>query len=358
MVTDDERSTDVARSTASVSFDFKLESASSYRRKGCSQVHSPTVRCGRHRFCLSVWPCGNAQAKDNSVSVYVEVLQDPLWSKTWSVPDVKIEVTIRNSTDAAKSISKVATHTFKQSKGNNWGWHDFWPRTNMTIDGWLTECGELWFEVSLEGDFLTAQPLKPNMSVSEQMWVQLKLTDMVLRAEGGEEFPCHRSILSTRSKVFERMFETDCMETQDGQVLLSGSSADVVHAMLMHIYTGHLEDGVDLIALLDLAHMHELVSLKQQCAKKLVTRMNEGCVLQTLRALHLHSGVCDQAKACFDAAMEKLKSDRELLREYARLLASSPFQGQLASGIFELVLAGNDSLDRFVLPAVLNVQFG
>eukprot|EP00413_Alexandrium_margalefii_P027188 CAMPEP_0204575616 /NCGR_PEP_ID=MMETSP0661-20131031/41301_1 /ASSEMBLY_ACC=CAM_ASM_000606 /TAXON_ID=109239 /ORGANISM="Alexandrium margalefi, Strain AMGDE01CS-322" /LENGTH=350 /DNA_ID=CAMNT_0051584281 /DNA_START=56 /DNA_END=1108 /DNA_ORIENTATION=+ len=346
---------DGAGSTAVVSLDCKVESAALYRCKD-TWVRGPPVSCGCSRMCLCVFPCGTSHVNEDSVSAFVEMLPDALWREDWSIPDVWLVITAKNSNDEAKSIRKANKHTFTKH-ALDLGWHEFLPRVNMAKDGWLTDCGVLWFEASIRGDFHRAQPLKLDMSCSENMWVHRKFTDVVLQAEGGEEFPCHRSVLAGSSKVFDRMFETDCKETQEGQVLLSGSSGDVVHAMLVHIYIGHLQAGVDLIALLDLAHMHELISLKQQCAKKLVTLMNEGSALQTLRALHLHSASCDEVKASFDAAMERLESDHELLLGYARQLEVSPFHGQLASAVLELVVAGNDSLDRILLPAIRNINF-
>ena len=67
---------------------------------------------------------------------------------------------------------------------------------------------------------------------------------------GEREFKAHKVLLSSRSVVFEKMFEHDLEESKRNRVVIEDMSAGAAEELLYFIYTGKVKD-------LD-EHVHEL----------------------------------------------------------------------------------------------------
>ena len=97
------------------------------------------------------------------------------------------------------------------------------------------------------------------------------LTDMKIKC-GGEEFPCHKLILSARSPVFKAMFQAKMKESETMTVEIKDIEPAVVTEILHFIYTGGIKEeafeqfGEELLAAAD---KYELDSLKDICEDKL-----------------------------------------------------------------------------------------
>ncbi|GBM91669.1 hypothetical protein AVEN_180048-1 [Araneus ventricosus] len=67
------------------------------------------------------------------------------------------------------------------------------------------------------------------------------LSDIELRTST-KTFPAHKNILSSRSPVFRGMFSSDMKEKNSGYVDITDFEDDIVHRMLLYVYTDSLED--------------------------------------------------------------------------------------------------------------------
>jgi len=111
--------------------------------------------------------------------------------------------------------------------------------------------GELLFDVAVWGDGLGEAPEKvPRVSKVPSLgalWMEpRKFTDVIITTDTGTRFECHRSVLSLRSSVFDRMLHTACQETADANIRIPGFDDFVLRAMLEFMYTGKLPSLVEI----------------------------------------------------------------------------------------------------------------
>lgn len=107
---------------------------------------------------------------------------------------------------------------------------------------------------------------------------------------GQREFPVHKAILSSRSKVFQAMFEHKMLENERSRVLIEDIDGEIMHEILRFIYTGktqNIEKIAD--ALLPAADKYCLERLKVQCEETLCTTIDKDNVVDTLILADLHS---------------------------------------------------------------------
>ncbi|XP_035224378.1 speckle-type POZ protein-like B [Stegodyphus dumicola] len=67
------------------------------------------------------------------------------------------------------------------------------------------------------------------------------LSDVTIIA-GSRRFSVHKFILCSQSSVFFRMFETKMTESTNDQVEISDVDPDIIHEMLLFLYTGNVEN--------------------------------------------------------------------------------------------------------------------
>ena len=70
-------------------------------------------------------------------------------------------------------------------------------------------------------------------------------TDMVLCADDGKEFPCHRNVLAVSSPYFKAMFSNDLRESRQGRIVINEISSASLGSIINYAYTGNLEVTVD-----------------------------------------------------------------------------------------------------------------
>ena len=113
------------------------------------------------------------------------------------------------------------------------------------------------------------------------------LNDVTLVAKDGQEFGCHRLILSIRSDVFKAMFEP---EKKTGSVVhIREFDGTTVKNMIRFIYSDDIADfksevNMDLYAI---AHKYQLGRLQRMCLEKLRVEVNVENVLHSWMAASL-----------------------------------------------------------------------
>ena len=92
----------------------------------------------------------------------------------------------------------------------------------------------------------------------------LKYTDFILISDTGKEFPCNKSALAFKSKVFERNFEMkESKEVQEGQMKIPDISDKTLEILVTFMYTQKINDEDVSIDLLVLADLYDIETLRQ-----------------------------------------------------------------------------------------------
>ena len=92
----------------------------------------------------------------------------------------------------------------------------------------------------------------------------LKYTDFILVSDTGKEFPCNKSVLAFKSKVFERNFEMkESKEVQEGRMKIPDISDKTLEILVTFMYTHDINDGDVSIDLLVLADQYDIETLRK-----------------------------------------------------------------------------------------------
>jgi len=111
-----------------------------------------------------------------------------------------------------------------------------------------------------------------------------KFSDVKLVCNG-EEFPCHKVVLSARSDVFKAMLDNEMKEACDNVIELVDSTPEIVGMLIDHIYTGKVPDLSKLKQLapeiLHVAVKYNLSSLVRVCEEVMLTELRVNNAIKT-----------------------------------------------------------------------------
>jgi len=124
------------------------------------------------------------------------------------------------------------------------------------------------------------------------------LSDVTLVCQG-EEFPCHKIILASRSPVFAATFNSDLLKLEDNKVFISNVDVEIFKKTLNFIYKDELPQLVvqDAQALLTFAAIYELKTLVEHCETSVADNLEVETVVDVLLSAHDHSRSYLKAKA-------------------------------------------------------------
>jgi len=109
-----------------------------------------------------------------------------------------------------------------------------------------------------------------------------KFSDCIIVC-GDQKFQCHKTILASRSPVFDAMLSHDMEEKKSGQIVIVDLDVDVVQGMLEFIYSGHVKDfKLRASGLLAAADKYDLKLLKELCVTSLCLNIDCSNVLDML----------------------------------------------------------------------------
>lgn len=136
-------------------------------------------------------------------------------------------------------------------------------------------------------------------------------TDCVIEC-GDHQIKCHRAVLSL-SPVFKAMLESHLREGTEHRITISDADPCVVDSLVHFIYLGRVafkaEEVGPLVSLADKYGMEDLCLL---CANKLVDRIDEETVIDTVKRLRPFADR-DAFRAIFATLRETLAKKEELL---------------------------------------------
>ena len=121
------------------------------------------------------------------------------------------------------------------------------------------------------------------------------LTDVIL-CVGGDEFPCHRNVLSVCSPYFEAMFSGDLRESKEARISFNEILPQTLKEVIDYSYTGHIEITVDNAQdLLAAATLFQYPDIVNACCKFLSGHISPSNCLGIEDFAQLHS--CPELEA-------------------------------------------------------------
>jgi len=172
------------------------------------------------------------------------------------------------------------------------------PSLNLLPNDQLT----ILCEISITGDHVvhtgTSKPsgrvereCKPPSKLALDMstiFESGKFADCTIACQG-REFRCHKNILSARSTVFDAMFTHDMEENRKSKVDIIDLEGDIVHDMILYIYSEKVPDlETKAAGLLSAAEKYDLQELKTMCEVALCENVTTDNCLDLLVLADLH----------------------------------------------------------------------
>ena len=155
------------------------------------------------------------------------------------------------------------------------------------------------------------------------MWEHYIPKDVIISV-GEERFPCHKSVLVSRSLVFKTMFDAEMKESKENHVQIDDTDPACMKEMLSYIYTGKAtpELGNNACGVLALAEKYQLLRLKDVCSEVLSKQLTLESACDILALSDLHGA--DQLKV---TSMEFVARNLKQIRKtegYSRLKGCDP----------------------------------
>ncbi|CAL8108229.1 unnamed protein product [Orchesella dallaii] len=144
--------------------------------------------------------------------------------------------------------------------------------------------------------------------------------DFALQAKNGTFAPCHMSFLTCHSKIFERMFKTDCKEVHEKSCPTS-LTEEAVNALLKFLYYSDLDDATKSpnisLELLKTAHEYDMATLEIVLKRLLLGKSNDWFELDMVLLLFQFALKVEDYKDLKGKAVEVIKSKLGALRASA-----------------------------------------
>jgi len=138
----------------------------------------------------------------------------------------------------------------------------------------------------------------------------------------------HKNILSTRVEVFERMFSSNCTESQTNRVKITDCDLPTFKAFLNYVYCGFLHQPFDLYNLLSLSSKYMLPELVCACVPTLRRKLDsfrerlyievfddEKALAEKMMKLAKTCDIPMVTHVCEDALIKRLRTCKGLIEE-------------------------------------------
>ena len=147
------------------------------------------------------------------------------------------------------------------------------------------------FDTESRSSFKSMEDLEPISEVQQDLFcVELMkrlnmqrrrdyLCDITLVAKEGNEFKAHRNVLSAVSPFFDKAFQSEMKEKEEGIIRLEEISASILEGVLEFIYTGHViildeRNAKDLVITVDYLLLVSLKTIAERFLKERLTNSN------------------------------------------------------------------------------------
>lgn len=148
-------------------------------------------------------------------------------------------------------------------------------------------------------------------AISESFRRGATFSDLTLTTASGEQFSCHKVILSARSEVFKSLLLSNGATKKDVLIKVTDMRPGTLRALLNYVYTDRLvlEDGSPVFgSLCDIwsaANRYHVLGLAEVCEDRVAKELDVQNAVQAAIAAHLHGSENMKAKT-FLFVMEHL----------------------------------------------------
>ncbi|XP_015924880.3 TD and POZ domain-containing protein 1-like [Parasteatoda tepidariorum] len=133
------------------------------------------------------------------------------------------------------------------------------------------------------------QDLRSIYTSGEMCDLEIRIGENILRA--------HKFMLCSRSPVFKKMMEHDCLETSSNSITITDCSEIPFKKFLMYLYTGEIEDRSmeTVVPLYSLGDKYDVPALRNACSDILQNKLSESgdevsnIVCDVLQLAELHN---------------------------------------------------------------------
>ncbi|XP_065202413.1 speckle-type POZ protein-like [Planococcus citri] len=180
------------------------------------------------------------------------------------------------------------------------------PDGNLTIICMVNYFYHKDIDINHQRSLYSFEALHSPLDCYEKSFLNPKFSDVTI-CINGKEYPSHKVILSSRSKVFEAMFQHDLQENQTSRIQVNDINEVVFLEILRFIYTGKVENLDSLASeLLPVADRYDLRKLKIICENALIGKLSA----KTAASILILADMCD-AKDLKNQTVEFIKSHSE-----------------------------------------------
>ncbi|KAG8434214.1 hypothetical protein GDO86_012548 [Hymenochirus boettgeri] len=156
-----------------------------------------------------------------------------------------------------------------------------------------------------------------------ELRAEQKFFDMTVSA-GGQDFPCHRTVLAAASNYFRAMFAGRLRESQADRVELHDVAGSILSLLLDFCYTGRVTVTLDNVEpLLQAADLFQFPSVKDACCAYLEQQLDvSNCLeIQDFAEAYACQGLAKSTKRFILAHISQLAQAREVERfSFKRML--------------------------------------
>lgn len=134
-----------------------------------------------------------------------------------------------------------------------------------------------------------------------KMYEKQLFTDFQLKMNDGQVLKAHKSVLASRSSVFEQMLVTNMKESELSKIEIEDFDSEVMKHVLQWLYTDKVRNIDDVAGrLVYAAEKYELEELKKNCIKKLIQKLSVDNVMSAFKISEQITG----AKPLRDSSIE------------------------------------------------------
>ena len=175
---------------------------------------------------------------------------------------------------------------------------------------------------------------------------RLDPSDITLAVKDGKEFQSHRSVLSQASSFFEKLFNSDMKENNEGVIRLEMVAESQMADILEFIYTGSVqistqENAENLIELADYLLLSNLKAFAGKCLEKHITTAN--CIsIYHLAEKYLCQGLIASCRKFIHSNFSSVAESDDFLNlsshEVEKWISSDEIAIDDEENVFELIL--------------------
>lgn len=204
------------------------------------------IELGGTKWGLRVYPAGDASSTTGNVSVFL---------KNCGKRTVKVSgsISLLNAAGESGYTQNIEAREF--TAGQGCGYSNFittsalrGPKKHLLVQGALrfkftviVACQEIKKSLPVAGVAAPTEGKRLRLDLGA-LFKSGKCSDASLRAPDMEDLKVHRAVLTARSPVFDRMFDTQMAEAASGVVRIEDTKPNVLRALCEFIYTDGIED--------------------------------------------------------------------------------------------------------------------